>query len=218
MLDLITHKKDCLISIWRTCPEYLFKYTIFPSYRKLLYVKSYLNACPAFNQAGRGCPDFRNQLLAQNGTQDVPSFSNEREALRVLAYLRSTKTVASSTGMCRRSSTRVAGVFGASTPRWDEADARWRCAWAWRGQGLGPPCREPAPRLDAAASGACCRAGSPRGAWSPLPRQFAGGRDLRRWPTALRELSRWLVRRSSHRRLMAGRTHGGRFCTGKYTT
>ena len=125
----------------------------------------------------------------------------------MLAYLRSTKAVASSTRMCRRSSTRVAGVFGASTSRWDEADARWRCAWAWRGQGPGPPCREPAPRLDAAASGACCRAGSPRGAWSPLPRQFAGGRDLRRWSAAPRELSRWLVRRRSHRRLVAGHTH-----------
>jgi hypothetical protein len=77
MLDLITHKKGCLISIWRTCPEYLFKYNIFPSYRKLLYVKSYPNACPAFHQAGRGCPDSRNQLLAQNGTQDVPGFCNE---------------------------------------------------------------------------------------------------------------------------------------------
>jgi hypothetical protein len=125
----------------------------------------------------------------------------------VLAYLRSTKTVASSTGMCRRSSMRVAGVFGASTSRWDEADARWRWAWAWRGQRPGPPCRELAPRLNAAASGARCRAGSPRGAWSPLRRQFAGDRDLRRWPAVPRDLSRWLVRRRSRRRLMAGRTH-----------
>jgi hypothetical protein len=58
-----------------------------------------------------------------------------------------------------------------------------------------------------AASGARCRAGSPRGAWRLLHRQLAGDRDLRRWPAGPRDLSRWLVRRRSRRRLMAGRTH-----------
>jgi len=32
-----------------------------------------------------------------------------------------------------------------------------------------------------AAPGARCCAGSPRGVWSPLPRQLVGGRDPRRW-------------------------------------
>jgi hypothetical protein len=51
--------------------------------------------------------------------------------------------------------------------------------------------------LGLAAPGARCRAGSPRGVWSPLPRQLVGGRDPRRW----------LACRRLRRRPAVSRTH-----------
>ena len=127
----------------------------------------------------------------------MPGFTNEREALRVLAYLHQDSGVfhgdvppffnarrrsiwsvdveVGRGGFCSRGGNEVPASatlrvgLATATQRSSSTMSIHRWIFVPQGAGTRATCREPAARLDAATLGAHCCARSPQVGWSPLP-------------------------------------------------